>query len=1144
MKRLIIMGLVALTATVTAQDNPRLRTRWGQALQAGAAVPRVTITGPTLGEDWTVEGDSLDLSGLAESTSASPIATVTWECATCDPTSGTMTHGTGGVVPWQSAGGAGSATVLQDTFTGSTAQLKLLTPVVGGQWTEAANTTSPVDTYYINRNVGGWAQINSTTANGVRIVMIGAPAPAITGTNYDISNTLQAVDSADGDDGFAVAIFGWQDTNNFCATLIYGAGAATDAYLLKWSGGVLQAPLDTANINPALNDVILTEVRSGTNISVKVNDVEQMSAAGAACTAGTGVGWGLGSFRNVAADDASSRWHADDFTVVDQDASSGAITLSPGQNTITVEACDELDVCGVDFIRVTSEVADTVDPEVTITEPTASLTYPTSTEALPAVTGTVTDNVAAVSCTLTSATTDPTSRVCTLTGTGTDKTFSCATVDLAPDDNTITVTCEDAEANDHADSFVADYTVGDITAPVVTITTNGGSGVGVSFSTTSSTGTIAGTCTDAVGCTQILASCDVCSVGTVSGGLGVSGQWSFLGTWTVGANIISVGARDEANNQMNPKDTITVTYNPGVLTLASKSFGNGRVGEAYLATNIQASGGTSPYTYGNNGAGATLNNADAQCAGLSVNTAGLVSGTPTTEGVCTWTGSVSDGAAGSDTEPYSITIVAAGAAGPHDYFTALLARGDCFRAFSFRPNALQTTPVGTTVGVADCTHSDWSGQLTTSGTGTHTNVSYAPGSDTDPQKQDAAKFRIPVWGLNPQGTLASDIDGTSDPVVVTFNSPALPGDNGASYLIDSEIVTATSNSGATMTVSRGRFNTTKAAHTAGASIYRSNNTLPQPIKRAMQTDGQVSARYLYTWDYYPTGSYVGTGLTNHKAFQIGSKDSGTQFWETDTKFQGDHSCCPSGFVLGTDVSPIHARPYWQSLMQTADQPGQPMQGTPFVMKPNRWTRFWVLVEANAETDATKFIPATVLSSAVTDTETTLVSITHPTTTTTHPFTFMPYQAERRIRIDSEIMTIISGEPASTAGAVRTLTVIRGVGPTTKTTHALGATVEVIEDYITMWVADENTEPAMMYDNFSGYIPHNGSTAVTRGGLQGFWIELNTSTQQLTQGRANGPDGNINATADNFSDLVSYFRGLVLLKDPPADWSSLRVKPVR
>jgi hypothetical protein len=108
---------------------------------------------------------------------------------------------------------------------------------------------------------------------------------------------------------------------------------------------------------------------------------------------------------------------------------------------------------------------------------------------------------------------------------------------------------------------------------------------------------------------------------------------------------------------------------------------------------------------------------------------------------------------------------------------------------------------------------------------------------------------------------------------------------------------------------------------------------------------------------------------------------------------------------------------------------------------------------------------------------------------------------------------------------------------------LGTQIQLIEDYVTIWVADEETEPTLMYDRVSWHLPTNHSSLNVRGSMADFWVEFNTSTAQTTAGRANGADGTP-GTADDFADMVAYVRNLVVLKNPPADWSSLRVKPVR
>jgi hypothetical protein len=87
----------------------------------------------------------------------------------------------------------------------------------------------------------------------------------------------------------------------------------------------------------------------------------------------------------------------------------------------------------------------------------------------------------------------------------------------------------------------------------------------------------------------------------------------------------------------------------------SSPLAAGTVGAAYSVT-LSVGGGTSPYTWSNNAAGTTLNDADASCAGLTISSGGVVSGTPTTAGDCDWTAKVTDNVAATDTQAYTITV--------------------------------------------------------------------------------------------------------------------------------------------------------------------------------------------------------------------------------------------------------------------------------------------------------------------------------------------------------------------------------------------------------------------------------------------------------------------------------------------------------
>lgn len=85
------------------------------------------------------------------------------------------------------------------------------------------------------------------------------------------------------------------------------------------------------------------------------------------------------------------------------------------------------------------------------------------------------------------------------------------------------------------------------------------------------------------------------------------------------------------------------------------------------------------------------------------------------------------------------------------------------------------------------------------------------------------------------------------------------------------------------------------------------------------------------------------------------------------------------------------------------------------------------------------------------------------------------------------------------------------------------------DVMDHWVADEVTEPVMIYNQ----VPVNVRMSTDTGThtIHKFWIEFNTSTAQLAPGR----------TTD-FRDLVAYVRNVAILRNPPADVSELLLRP--
>jgi hypothetical protein len=98
---------------------------------------------------------------------------------------------------------------------------------------------------------------------------------------------------------------------------------------------------------------------------------------------------------------------------------------------------------------------------------------------------------------------------------------------------------------------------------------------------------------------------------------------------------------------------------PVAPNITTTSMDPGVTGVAYGPFQLQRSGGVAAFTWSNNTVSdTTLNDSDTACAGLTVSTSGLVSGTPTTvgDGTCSWTAKLVDGNAASDTQPLTIAI--------------------------------------------------------------------------------------------------------------------------------------------------------------------------------------------------------------------------------------------------------------------------------------------------------------------------------------------------------------------------------------------------------------------------------------------------------------------------------------------------------
>jgi hypothetical protein len=218
------------------------------------------------------------------------------------------------------------------------------------------------------------------------------------------------------------------------------------------------------------------------------------------------------------------------------------------------------------------------------------------------------------------------------------------------------------------------------------------------------------------------------------------------------------------------------------------------------------------------------------------------------------------------------------------------------------------------------------------------------------------------------------------------------------------------------------------------------NYLAMPIG---SSDGNT---YLLTWDSYFTDSYVGIGKwdTGQKTFQVTNAKNSKMF-EPKVKFAASGE---PGFNAATDVGIVTGRSYaavntgqktWAETDGNTMGPGwtlgsggaelEPRAGT-FVVKPNRWTRWWIRWQQKAND----------------------------------------------------------------------------------------------WDYFDMWVADENTDPVLVYSQVS--LSVNGGS--TTHSVAQFWIAHGNSNEDYLRG--------------GLFDLVAYHRNVVVLRNP-SNVPGLLVRPL-
>jgi hypothetical protein len=266
---------------------------------------------------------------------------------------------------------------------------------------------------------------------------------------------------------------------------------------------------------------------------------------------------------------------------------------------------------------------------------------------------------------------------------------------------------------------------------------------------------------------------------------------------------------------------------------------------------------------------------------------------------------------------------AGAAADANAYFDALVARPDHFKSFSLRDTAQVLN-----LRAADSNPAS---------------ITYDPEHDTYAQRQDAAKVVIPPF--SDVETLSSGISPSQTTITLHDSKSLSLYVKRRQVRIDKEIMTITARATNVITVQRGVLGTSAASHAAGATVSLSTNSIANQMWLPVGTqDGHT---YLATWDAW-YGSELRrdvSGLKNWKTFQFDARKkaggSAGIWFEVRTRF--DLAPTPD------DVAMVDARgysiPFGPNV--TRDQPLTPQAGT-FVVKPETWVRYWVLIEQHSD----------------------------------------------------------------------------------------------------------------------------------------------------------------------------------------------------
>ena len=299
------------------------------------------------------------------------------------------------------------------------------------------------------------------------------------------------------------------------------------------------------------------------------------------------------------------------------------------------------------------------------------------------------------------------------------------------------------------------------------------------------------------------------------------------------------------------------------------------------------------------------------------------------------------------------------------YFEELGANPACVKRWSLRPVPGDTDPHSPFF--EDMLASDDDGGLHAFGCNPATWAGFNYDATVDAARGNIKSFLLPECDVDYKLTAAIvDTPAPDTEQTISVSKVTSTYTTGRSVKIDNEIMEVTGHTNGTpgtVSLLRGQNGTTPATHAIGADVPLSTNqVINYLVLPLLTTDGHV---HVITWDNLWDESYmhIGEWDAGQKTFQFTNGDD-TKLFEPKLMFSG---LGEAGFDPDVHIAVVGGRSYNSVNNGTAGQdtwpetngntmgPGWSLVGgadlTPragdFFVRPNKWTRFWVVVDQRA-----------------------------------------------------------------------------------------------------------------------------------------------------------------------------------------------------